>query len=82
MNLLRACGRIILAWLVLAVLPTAAAPHREYGKIELMRDTWGIPHDFSNTDAGAMPGSFYAWTRASGAGMFNCRTVFPLHRSA
>ena len=28
--------------------------------IELMRDTWGVPHIFSNTDAGAMYGLGYA----------------------
>jgi penicillin amidase len=76
MNLLRACGRIILAWLVLAVLPTAAAPHREYGKVELMRDTWGIPHVFSDTDAGAMYGLGYATADQRGFQMtYNLRII-------
>lgn len=33
-----------------------AAPRPEYGRIELFRDTWGIPHVFAETDAGAMYG--------------------------
>jgi acyl-homoserine lactone acylase PvdQ len=32
----------------------------EYGKIELLRDNWGVPHIYSNTDAGAMYGLGYA----------------------
>ena len=42
--------------IVLAVLPAAASPPKACGKIELLRDTWGIPHVFSETDAGAMYG--------------------------
>ena len=37
-----------------------AGPTKAYGKIELVRDTWGIPHIFSDTDAGAMYGLGYA----------------------
>ena len=37
-----------------------AAPRGAYGKIELVRDRWGIPHVFSATDAGAMYGLGYA----------------------
>ena len=37
-----------------------ASPPRAYGKIELIRDTWGIPHVFSDTDEGAMYGLGYA----------------------
>jgi penicillin amidase len=36
------------------------APRSAYGKIELVRDRWGIPHVFSQTDAGAMYGLGYA----------------------
>src|SRR5258705_8343021 len=76
MNLLGAHGRLILAWLVLTVLPTAAAPHREYGKIELMRDTWGIPHVFSDTDAGAMYGLGFDTADQRGFQMtFNLRII-------
>jgi acyl-homoserine lactone acylase PvdQ len=60
MNFLRSVGRLSTAWLLLIVLPVMAAPNSGFGKIELMRDTWGIPHDFSNTDAGAMYGLGYA----------------------
>ncbi|OHB66522.1 MAG: hypothetical protein A2Y76_08280 [Planctomycetes bacterium RBG_13_60_9] len=31
-----------------------------YGKVELLRDRWGVPHVFANTDAGAMYGLGYA----------------------
>jgi len=37
-----------------------AAPRSAYGKIELVRDRWGVPHVFSQTDAGAMYGLGYA----------------------
>ncbi len=37
-----------------------AAPAEEYGKVEVLRDRWGIPHVFSDTDAGAMYGLGYA----------------------
>ena len=37
-----------------------AAPRSAYGKIELVRDRWGTPHVFSETDAGAMYGLGYA----------------------
>lgn len=35
-------------------------PRTKYGRIELLRDTWGVPHIFSDTDAGAMYGLGYA----------------------
>lgn len=31
-----------------------------YGKVELLRDRWGVPHVFAETDAGAMYGLGYA----------------------
>src|SRR2546422_8747723 len=33
-----------------------ASPRKTYGKIELLRDPWGVPHVFSESDAGAMYG--------------------------
>ncbi|MEW6236635.1 MAG: penicillin acylase family protein [Candidatus Omnitrophota bacterium] len=36
-----------------------AAPSPEFGKIELLRDEWGVPHIFSDTDAGAFYGVGY-----------------------
>jgi len=57
------------AWLILpfvALLVGLSAesgfadPKVEYGKIEILRDPWGVPHIFSETDAGAMYGLGYA----------------------
>lgn len=40
---------------------SAAAPAvAEVGSVELLRDTWGIPHIFAETDAGAFYGLGYA----------------------
>ena len=44
----------------LAATRPVAAPPPGYGTIELIRDTWGIPHVFSTTDAGALYGLGYA----------------------
>ena len=41
-------------------------PKRSYGKIELLRDTWGIPHVFSDSDEGAMYGLGYATAEERG----------------
>jgi penicillin G amidase len=38
----------------------------EYGKVELLRDQWGIPHVFSDTDRGAMYGLGYATAHERG----------------
>ena len=44
-----------------AVAVEADTSHRsEYGKVELLRDKWGVPHVFADSDAGAMYGSCYA----------------------
>ena len=32
----------------------------EFGKVELIRDAWGVPHVFAETDQGAMYGLGYA----------------------
>ena len=44
---------LILLW----TLPSLAAAD---GGIEILRDTWGIPHVFADTDAGALYGLGYA----------------------
>ena len=49
-----------LTMLVVTICSGAAAPGPADGKIELLRDTWGIPHVFSDTDTGAMYGLGYA----------------------
>ena len=42
------------------------ADTQEYGKVELLRDTWGVPHVFSHTDRGAMYGLGYATAQERG----------------
>jgi len=54
----RAC--LGLSVLVLVINSGAAAPRAGDGKVEMLRDTWGIPHVFSDTDTGAMYGLGYA----------------------
>jgi penicillin amidase len=67
---------VSLALLGLAMLRADAAPNREYGKVELLRDTWGIPHVFSQTDAGAMYGLGYATAEQRGFQMtYNLRII-------
>ncbi len=39
---------------------------RDYGKVEVLRDNWGIPHVFSETDRGAMYGLGYATAQEHG----------------
>ncbi|MBL9140178.1 MAG: penicillin acylase family protein [Verrucomicrobiales bacterium] len=40
--------------------PAWGAPRAEYGRIEWITDSWGIPHAFSSTDAGALYALGYA----------------------
>lgn len=46
-----------LALLLVALLPTTAAVAKD---VEILRDPWGVPHVFAETDAGAMYGLGYA----------------------
>ncbi len=50
------------ALLVLGLLPALAggAAAAQRGRIEVIRDTWGIPHVFAESDAGAFYGLGYA----------------------
>jgi hypothetical protein len=52
--------------MLLLVLPCAVAEaataNPDRGRIELVRDTWGTPHIFADTDAGAIYGLGYAAT--------------------
>jgi penicillin amidase len=50
----------------LALALTCSAGSQEYGKVELLRDNWGIPHVFSDTDRGAMYGLGYATAQERG----------------
>lgn len=54
----------LLLGLALAIAARAGA--QEYGKVELLRDQWGIPHVFSETDRGAMYGLGYATAQERG----------------
>ena len=57
--------RLVAAFgLTLAIACCAAS--QDYGKVELLRDNWGIPHVFSDTDAGAMYGLGYATAHERG----------------
>ena len=59
-------------------LPVGAATGQEidYGSIELVRDQWGIPHVFAQTDAGAMYGLGHATAADRGFQMhYNLRIV-------
>jgi penicillin amidase len=50
------------ASLLMLLLPLAGCGTTlagEYGRVELLRDTWGVPHVFAETDAGAMYGLGY-----------------------
>ena len=56
----RAFGILVIVAVLAAASVASAAPKAEYGKVELIRDTWGIPHVYSDTDAGAFYGLGYA----------------------
>jgi hypothetical protein len=43
-----------------AFICRGSADAHDYGKVELLRDHWGVPHVFADTDAGAMYGLGYA----------------------
>src|SRR5688572_11272601 len=62
--------------LLITALSSGAAPPKQYGRIELIRDTWGIPHVFAETDAGAMYGLGYATAEERGFQMtYNLRII-------
>ncbi len=46
-----------------------------YGKIEILRDEWGIPHVFSDTDEGAIFGLGYATAEERGFQMTYARRI-------
>lgn len=59
MSILRALPLAAIG-LLLPFSQPLAQPAKNYGRIELIRDTWGIPHVFADNDAGAMYGLGYA----------------------
>lgn len=48
------------SFLAAFLLSCLAANAKDYGPVELVRDRWGVPHVFAETDAGAMYGLGYA----------------------
>ncbi|MBI5772504.1 MAG: penicillin acylase family protein [Verrucomicrobia bacterium] len=67
---------LALAALAFATPAAIAAPQKEYGRVELIRDTWGIPHVFSATDAGALYGLGWATAEERGFQMtYNLRII-------
>ena len=63
---LRSCHVGLGFGLFLLALAADAAPQKAYGKIEVLRDTWGIPHVFSSTDEGACYGLGFATAEERG----------------
>jgi penicillin amidase len=51
---------------VLLVAVGCSASNLDYGKVEVLRDTWGVPHVFSETDRGAMYGLGYVTAQDRG----------------
>ncbi|UCF16489.1 MAG: penicillin acylase family protein [Phycisphaerales bacterium] len=55
------CCLMLVALFALAVTDVALGQSAaEYGRVELLRDSWGVPHVFAETDEGAMYGAGYA----------------------
>lgn len=76
MKCVSASRPLALAGLLLTAFGACAEPPKEYGKIELIHDTWGIPHVFSDTDAGACYGLGYATADQRGFQMtYNLRII-------
>lgn len=63
---IRACAMVLLAACSCATLP-ARSPAEDRGPVELVRDRWGIPHVFAETDAGAFYG--LGWATAEDRGL-------------
>ncbi|MCI0461869.1 MAG: penicillin acylase family protein [Gemmataceae bacterium] len=56
--------------------PPTPAPRKTYGKIELLRDTWGVPHVYAESDAGALYGLGHAVAEDRGFQMYySLRTI-------
>ena len=76
MNAARSGKLRAVSLLIALAFPAVASPKADYGKIELIYDTWGIPHVFSATDAGAMYGLGYATAQERGFQMtYNLRII-------
>jgi penicillin amidase len=55
--------------------PKRSAAPAAYGTIEILRDEWGIPHVFADTDEGAMYGLGYATAEERGFQMTYARRI-------
>lgn len=60
MHLASCRGVVFVALLFAAFLPSTVASAEDYSSVELIRDRWGVPHVFADTDEGAMYGLGYA----------------------
>lgn len=60
MKLARISLLLILGEAIASLALTSGVMSAEYGRVELLRDRWGVPHVFAETDAGAMYGLGYA----------------------
>src|SRR5215207_2249584 len=70
-HVIPAVARCVAVFVVLLCTPPVpAAPPEACGKIELLRDTWGVPHVLSDTDAGAMYGLGFACAEERGFQMY------------
>jgi penicillin amidase len=65
----RAISLILFQVVLSGVLAALAPAAEEYGQVELIRDPWGVPHVFAETDAGAMYGLGYATAEDRGLQM-------------
>jgi len=67
----RQCSLSLVVLCLLAVTAiTQAAPVARYGRVDLLRDSWGAPHVFAETDEGAMYGLGYACAEDRGYQMY------------
>ena len=56
----RCCLVLVVLFVLMATEVALGRPAAEYGRVELLRDSWGVPHVFAETDEGAMYGAGYA----------------------
>lgn len=68
-------GLTALGLMSLAAEPSSPTSPAGYGQIEVIRDQWGIPHVFSETDAGALFGLGYATAEERGFQMHFTRRL-------
>ena len=67
---------ILATGLVLDLSPETKAQNSDWGRVEVVRDEWDIPHIFAETDAGALYGLGYATAQDRGFQMhYQLRTI-------